>query len=185
MRLEFLLNGFVFVLIGLQLPDVLAGIHGMSTLNLLTYGMVFLGDSCRTADGVDVSSIERGVVGSNALRASGIREAESESGLRVGLTGMRGVVAPRCCWFPAFDAQRRQPVSAAELHHLPDICADPCDGCAAGTLAALGCPCAPAGGRRHGLLRGGTGEASDVAGCDRLPQRTPQRRRGRRRLPLV
>ncbi len=29
--LEFLLNGFVFVLIGLQLPYVLAGIHGQST----------------------------------------------------------------------------------------------------------------------------------------------------------
>ncbi len=39
--LEFLLNGLVFVLIGLQLPYVLDGIHSYSKLNLLTYGFVF------------------------------------------------------------------------------------------------------------------------------------------------
>ena len=39
--LEFLLNGFVFVLIGLQLPYVLAGIEGQSILNLLAYALVF------------------------------------------------------------------------------------------------------------------------------------------------
>ena len=39
--LEFLLNGFVFVLIGLQLPYVLAGIHDMSKLNLVAYGLIF------------------------------------------------------------------------------------------------------------------------------------------------
>ncbi|HET6208065.1 MAG TPA: Na+/H+ antiporter, partial [Terracidiphilus sp.] len=39
--LEFLLNGFVFVLIGLQLPYVLAGIQGQSRLGLLAYALVF------------------------------------------------------------------------------------------------------------------------------------------------
>ena len=39
--LEFLLNGFVFVLIGLQLPYVLAGIKGMSKAGLLGYGLAF------------------------------------------------------------------------------------------------------------------------------------------------
>ncbi len=39
--LEFLLNGFVFVLIGLQLPYVLAGIQGQSRLSLLAYALVF------------------------------------------------------------------------------------------------------------------------------------------------
>ena len=39
--LEFLLNGFVFVLIGLQLPYVLAGIKGMSTAGLVGYGLAF------------------------------------------------------------------------------------------------------------------------------------------------
>jgi len=39
--LEFLLNGFVFVLIGLQLPYILAGIRGMSRVGLLGYGFAF------------------------------------------------------------------------------------------------------------------------------------------------
>ena len=39
--LEFLLNGFVFVLIGLQLPYVLAGIKGMSKVGLIGYGLAF------------------------------------------------------------------------------------------------------------------------------------------------
>jgi monovalent cation/hydrogen antiporter len=39
--LEFLLNGFVFVLIGLQLPYVLEGIHGRSKLGLLEAGLAF------------------------------------------------------------------------------------------------------------------------------------------------
>ena len=39
--LEFLLNGLVFVLIGLQLPYVLDGIQGQSRLSLLGYGLAF------------------------------------------------------------------------------------------------------------------------------------------------
>ena len=39
--LTFVLNGFVFVLIGLQLPYVLAGIRGYSRKELLLYGAVF------------------------------------------------------------------------------------------------------------------------------------------------
>jgi CPA1 family monovalent cation:H+ antiporter len=39
--LEFLLNGLVFVLIGLQLPWVLDGIRGQSKLSLLGYGIAF------------------------------------------------------------------------------------------------------------------------------------------------
>jgi Na+/H+ antiporter len=41
--LEFLLNGFVFVLIGLQLPYVLSGIRGWSRLSLMEYGLAFSG----------------------------------------------------------------------------------------------------------------------------------------------
>jgi len=39
--LEFLLNGFVFVLIGLQLPYVLAGIKGLSKFGLVEYSLAF------------------------------------------------------------------------------------------------------------------------------------------------
>ncbi|HUA98605.1 MAG TPA: Na+/H+ antiporter [Terracidiphilus sp.] len=41
--LEFLLNGLVFVLIGLQLPYVLDGIRGQSKLSLLVVALVFSG----------------------------------------------------------------------------------------------------------------------------------------------
>ncbi len=39
--LDFILNGVVFVLIGLQLPYVLSGIHGYSHITLLLYGALF------------------------------------------------------------------------------------------------------------------------------------------------
>jgi CPA1 family monovalent cation:H+ antiporter len=39
--LEFLLNGLVFVLIGLQLPYVIAGIRGQGRWSLLGYGLAF------------------------------------------------------------------------------------------------------------------------------------------------
>ncbi|MFP5229939.1 MAG: Na+/H+ antiporter [Acidobacteriota bacterium] len=39
--LEFLLNGLVFILIGLQLPWVLDGIRGMGSFHLLGYGLAF------------------------------------------------------------------------------------------------------------------------------------------------
>lgn len=39
--LEFLLNGLVFLLIGLQMPYVLAAIHGYSLLRLSLYGLAF------------------------------------------------------------------------------------------------------------------------------------------------
>jgi monovalent cation/hydrogen antiporter len=39
--LEFLLNGLVFVLIGLQLPYVMDGIHGHSHMSLFRYALVF------------------------------------------------------------------------------------------------------------------------------------------------
>jgi CPA1 family monovalent cation:H+ antiporter len=41
--LEFLMNGLVFILIGLQLPYVLAGIQGEGVWNLLLYGLGFSG----------------------------------------------------------------------------------------------------------------------------------------------
>jgi len=39
--LDFMLNGIVFLLIGLQLPYILAGIHEYSAWTLLLYGLVF------------------------------------------------------------------------------------------------------------------------------------------------
>jgi Na+/H+ antiporter len=39
--LEFALNGIVFILMGLQLPLVLSGIHGLSVWQLARYGVIF------------------------------------------------------------------------------------------------------------------------------------------------
>ena len=39
--LEFLLNGFIFILLGLQLPNVLSGLHEFGRLRLLGYGTIF------------------------------------------------------------------------------------------------------------------------------------------------
>src|SRR3954447_24113321 len=47
--IEFLLNGLVFVLLGLQLPYVLSGIQGRSRLSLLAYGLGFSQSWCSCA----------------------------------------------------------------------------------------------------------------------------------------
>jgi len=39
--LDFVLNGLTFLLIGLQMPSILAGIHGYATHTLLLYGLLF------------------------------------------------------------------------------------------------------------------------------------------------
>ena len=91
--LEFLLNGLVFVLIGLQLPYVLAGIQGESKLHLLAHGLAF---SC-------ILVLLRMAWIFPAARAAwwirtGIghqvyQKPSSHQAFVVGWTGMRGVVA--------------------------------------------------------------------------------------------
>jgi CPA1 family monovalent cation:H+ antiporter len=91
--LEFLLNGMVFVLIGLQLPYVLDGIHGQSRLSLLRYGLEFSA----------VLVLLRMVWMFPAARASWwvrthfvkqlYEKPKSNQVFVIGWTGMRGVVA--------------------------------------------------------------------------------------------
>jgi len=94
--LVFMLNGLVFVLIGLQLPYVLAGIHGRYGIGtLIFYGAVFSGvlillRMIWVFPAVKIASfVER--------RWMGHREEEEELKPRevfvVGWTGMRGVLA--------------------------------------------------------------------------------------------
>jgi CPA1 family monovalent cation:H+ antiporter len=91
--LNFVLNGLVFLLMGLQLPYVLAGIHDYSRGTLLTYGAVFsvvlivlrllwIFPAVRVADWV-----RRRVFGQYEPMPSA-REV-----FVIGWTGMRGVVA--------------------------------------------------------------------------------------------
>ncbi len=91
--LEFLLNGLVFVLIGLQLPYVLDGIHGQSRLGLLGYGLAFsavlvllrmawMYPAARTAWWVRTHIVKQMY-----------ESPKSNQVFVVGWTGMRGVVA--------------------------------------------------------------------------------------------
>jgi len=91
--LEFILNGFVFVLIGLQLPFVLAGVSELSAGKIALYGALFsifliLLRLFWTFPGAYVSYF---------IRARLLHQNEERPGARqvfiVGWTGMRGVIA--------------------------------------------------------------------------------------------
>src|SRR5713226_2074581 len=91
--LTFVLNGLVFVLIGLQLPFVLAGIHDYSFGQLVKYGALF---------SVIVIVLRLGWMFPGAYLANVIRRRFLHQDVRmpsgrqifvVGWTGMRGVVA--------------------------------------------------------------------------------------------
>ena len=93
--LVFMLNGLVFVLIGLQLPYVLAGIHGRyGTGTLIFYGAVFsavliLLRMIWVFPAVKIASfVER-----HWLGHSGDEELKPREVFVVGWTGMRGVLA--------------------------------------------------------------------------------------------
>jgi CPA1 family monovalent cation:H+ antiporter len=90
---DFILNGVVFVLIGLQLPFILQGISGLSLGRLLTYGAIF-------SAFVIVLRLVWSYFASWLswfLRRKLLRRRERPPGMRyvfmVGWTGMRGVIA--------------------------------------------------------------------------------------------
>src|SRR4029077_16689206 len=91
--LTFVLNGFVFILIGLQLPYVLEGIHEYTLSRLLFLGAIF-------SAGVILLRLVwayPGALASNFIRRRLLHQDEPLPRLRsvfiVGWTGMRGVVA--------------------------------------------------------------------------------------------
>lgn len=91
--LTFILNGFVFVLIGLQLPSVLAGVSELHTGRLLLYAALFSTFliSLRlfwTFPGAYVSHLIR----TRALRQNQQRPDPRQTFV-IGWTGMRGVIA--------------------------------------------------------------------------------------------
>jgi monovalent cation/hydrogen antiporter len=91
--LEFILNGFVFVLIGLQLPSILAGVSELSAGRIILYGALFsifliLLRLVWTFPGAYVAHI---------IRTHLLHQNEEWPEVRqvfvVGWTGMRGVIA--------------------------------------------------------------------------------------------
>ncbi|WP_419806148.1 Na+/H+ antiporter [Terriglobus sp.] len=90
--LEFLLNGLVFILLGLQLPAVMQGLGRYSHLQLLAYGTVF----SLVLIALRMLWVYPGAMVSNRLRRV-LQHQTSPASPRgifvVGWTGMRGVVA--------------------------------------------------------------------------------------------
>ena len=91
--LTFILNGLVFVLIGLQLPNVLRGIRDHSLGELLLYGAIFSGLLIM----LRVLWIFPGAFMSNLIRRRILHQNEPLPPARqifiVGWTGMRGVIS--------------------------------------------------------------------------------------------
>ena len=91
--LTFILNGLVFVLIGLQLHSVLGAIHGYSLPELLGYGGLFSGLLIL----LRVFWVFPGAYASNVIRRRLLHQKERLPPARqifvVGWTGMRGVIS--------------------------------------------------------------------------------------------
>jgi len=91
--LTFVLNGLVFILIGLQLPYVMAGIRGYSTWVLIEYGAIF----SIVLIALRLVWMFPGGMLVHFVRTKILRQTVEEPGKRelfvVGWTGMRGVVA--------------------------------------------------------------------------------------------
>jgi len=91
--LEFLLNGLVFVLIGLQLPYVLNGIHGHDHLSLLKYALVF----CAILVLLRLAWMYPGTGATWWVRTHVMKQTyerpKPNQAFVMGWTGMRGVVA--------------------------------------------------------------------------------------------
>jgi monovalent cation/hydrogen antiporter len=91
--LTFILNGFVFILIGLQLPWVLEGIPTMSVGHLMVLGLIFSG----VLIFLRLCWMYPGAFVANIIRWRLLHQQEPLPGARaifvVGWTGMRGVVA--------------------------------------------------------------------------------------------
>ncbi len=91
--LTFILNGVVFVLIGLQLPYVLAGIRGVGTVTLIEYGAIFslMLIAMRLLWIYPATTvaywIRRWIFGQHEERLN------NKSVFVIGWTGMRGVIA--------------------------------------------------------------------------------------------
>ena len=108
--LLFLINGAVFILIGLQLPTVLAGLAGARPLELLGLAAADLPDGDRRPDRLGLPRDLSAATGSSAGSASASRTPPPRNVFIVSWAGMRGVVSlaaalalPRPTAFPERD----------------------------------------------------------------------------------
>jgi monovalent cation/hydrogen antiporter len=91
--LNFVLNGLVFVMIGLQLPQVLAGIRGYRLAQLILYGVIF----SALLIALRILWMYPGTYAANFIRRRFLHQRHPMPSARaifvVGWTGMRGVIA--------------------------------------------------------------------------------------------
>lgn len=91
--LTFILNGLVFVMIGLQLPYVLDGIHGYSLATLILYGALF----SAVVIALRMVWVTPGAYLAHWIRTRILHQRVAKPRFRgvlvVGWTGMRGVIA--------------------------------------------------------------------------------------------
>jgi monovalent cation/hydrogen antiporter len=91
--IEFVLNGLVFILMGLQLPLVLSGIHNMSSWQLARYGATF----AILVVALRIIWVFPGAAIAAWIRQHLLHQQEPKAGVKqvfiVAWTGMRGVLA--------------------------------------------------------------------------------------------
>ncbi len=113
--MSFVMNGLVFVLIGLQLPYVLAGIHGYSHWTLLLYAIVF----SAVLIGLRLVWTFPGAWVGYWLRTHVLHQHEAPPTARglfvVGWTGMRGVVALAAAFSLPYTLDSGQPFAQRNL----------------------------------------------------------------------
>ncbi len=130
--LTFALNGLVFVLIGLQLPYVMAGIHSYSVRQLLFYGATFsalliLLRLMWMYPGAHVAYFVR-----KRILHQDYTIPSSKQIFVVGWTGMRGVVALAAAMSLPEKLAEWQSLSAAQPDHLSHLQRHPGDAGSAG-----------------------------------------------------
>ena len=177
--LEFLLNGLVFVLLGLQLPYVLNGIHGHDHLSLLKYALVF----CTILVLLRLVWMYPGTratwwVRTHVLKAD-IRKAETKSGFCHGMDRDAWGRRPGRGKLIASHAQRWKSVPSAKHDHLSHVFFDPGNTCSARSFLAMAGTCAWTVCGQRAILRRRRGQAPGIAGWYRLPWRTQEVSEGR------
>ena len=157
--LTFVLNGLVFVLIGLQLPYVIAAIHGKYGMGtLVKYGAIFsvMVIALRMIwvyPAVKIAALVRRWMGHEE------KELDRRSIFVIGWTGMRGVLALAAA-ISVPESGEWAAVWAAEFDFVSVVLRDSGDAGVAGADAAVADSCAGAGGD-SGYRSGGEGGAED------------------------
>ena len=150
--LEFLLNGLVFLLLGLQLPVVMGGIRGYSHARLLLYGAVFSAVLIALRLIWIYPAARLTYIVRRRLQHQDEPNPNARSVFVVGWTGMRGVVALAAASSLPYTLRDGQPFTQRNMIVVPHVQRHSCDARDPGHLPACGGPfAAPQAGRVDGL----------------------------------